>query len=348
VNAAVIHAHPDDELLFAGGLMARYPEWTWTLVSLTDERPGTAIRASCSATTTCGGVVDWAKADLHPDIIDWADVIICHHYEEAWLVNQWPAIRHKRVVWRTCGQSDARKEGVMARLRADGLEIVRYSPKEEEAFTRLGAFAGQDALIRFGKYPADWDGWTGEEAVVGNVTQNMAGRGEFCGLTFWLDATQGLPAKPAGPSSELLPGGIGALVLRRDAGVPAEDPRLRLHRHPARLVHPRAHRGDDDRRPRRVHRPRVDVGARPVRGRSTRSSARGTGPAAGQSDGRDRRALATSSPRREAPARSSGGSMRPTSARPRRCSTSRRSRRSGRRSSTRHVGRPRSSAGSGR
>jgi hypothetical protein len=35
VNAAVIHAHPDDELLFAGGLMAHYPEWTWTLVSLT-------------------------------------------------------------------------------------------------------------------------------------------------------------------------------------------------------------------------------------------------------------------------------------------------------------------------
>jgi hypothetical protein len=147
-------------------------------------------------------VVDWAKADLHPDIIDWADVIICHHYEEAWLVNQWPAIRHKRVVWRTCGQSDARKEGVMARLRADGLEIVRYSPKEEEAFTRLGAFAGQDALIRFGKYPEDWDGWTGEEAVVGNVTQNMAGRGEFCGLTFWLDATQGSrPSLPVPPPS---------------------------------------------------------------------------------------------------------------------------------------------------
>jgi LmbE family N-acetylglucosaminyl deacetylase len=35
VNAAVIHAHPDDELLFAGGLIHRYPEWTWTLVSLT-------------------------------------------------------------------------------------------------------------------------------------------------------------------------------------------------------------------------------------------------------------------------------------------------------------------------
>ena len=43
------------------------------------------------------------------------------------------------------------------------------------------------------------------------MTQNMIGRPEFCGLQFWLDATKGLPAKPAGPGSERLPGGIGAL-----------------------------------------------------------------------------------------------------------------------------------------
>lgn len=35
MNAAIIHAHPDDELLFAGGLLEQHPEWTWTLVSLT-------------------------------------------------------------------------------------------------------------------------------------------------------------------------------------------------------------------------------------------------------------------------------------------------------------------------
>jgi hypothetical protein len=32
-----------------------------------------------------------------------------------------------------------------------------------------------------------------------------------CGLGFWLAATEGLPAKPAGPGSEQLRGGIGAL-----------------------------------------------------------------------------------------------------------------------------------------
>lgn len=157
-------------------------------------------------------VVDWAKADLHPDIIEWSDVIVCHHYLESWIVRQWSAIKHKRVIWRTCGQSNASLEETMAKLHDDGLQIIRYSPAEERAFRRLGTWAGQDALIRFGKYPTDYGPWIGDDLVVGNVTQNMAGRGEFCGLTYWLQATRGLPVKPAGLQSEALPGGIGALT----------------------------------------------------------------------------------------------------------------------------------------
>ena len=156
-------------------------------------------------------IVDWAKADLHDDIIDWADVIICHHYLESWIARQWDRIKHKRVIWRTCGQSNPMLEEVMGVLHAQGLEIIRYSPKEKTAFEKMGVFAGQDAMIRFGKYPDDYGPWTGEDAVIGNVTQNMVGRGEFCGLSFWLAATEGLPTRPAGPNSQLLPGGVGAL-----------------------------------------------------------------------------------------------------------------------------------------
>lgn len=36
MNALVLHAHPDDELLFAGALMLSRPDWNWTTVSLTD------------------------------------------------------------------------------------------------------------------------------------------------------------------------------------------------------------------------------------------------------------------------------------------------------------------------
>lgn len=48
MNAACITAHADDELLFAGALIDRHPDWTWTLVSLTasaqsDRYPGIVL-----------------------------------------------------------------------------------------------------------------------------------------------------------------------------------------------------------------------------------------------------------------------------------------------------------------
>jgi LmbE family N-acetylglucosaminyl deacetylase len=36
----LVYAHPDDEILFAGGLMLAHPMWDWTLVCVTD--PGRA------------------------------------------------------------------------------------------------------------------------------------------------------------------------------------------------------------------------------------------------------------------------------------------------------------------
>jgi hypothetical protein len=154
-----------------------------------------------------GFVIDWAKGDLHPAIVDWADAIIVHHFPEAWIAGQWDRIRDKRVIWRTCGQSDPRLEAEMARL--DGLEIVRYSPKERN----LGKYAGETTLIRFGKYPEDWGGWTGHWPVVGNVSQHAPephGRDDALNWRFWEEATHGLPRTFAGPHSEKI-GGLGAL-----------------------------------------------------------------------------------------------------------------------------------------
>lgn len=150
------------------------------------------------------------KEHLPDGLIDWADVIIAHHYVDTWLLGQWPRIRHKRVVWRTCGQSDFRLEDEMKMARRDGLEIVRYSPAERRFFEPAGHWAGQDALIRFGKYIDDYKRWDGSQIAVGNVTQNMLGRGEWCGLGFWKESTRGLPVAPAGPGSEEM-GGKGTL-----------------------------------------------------------------------------------------------------------------------------------------
>ncbi len=152
-----------------------------------------------------------AKEHLPDDVIDWADAIIVEHYPAQWIYRQWDRLRHKRVIWRTCGQSDAPLEDIMGVLRRQGLQIVRYSPAEERYFTKIGHWAGSDALIRFGKYPDDWSGWTGDEPYIANVTQDMRGRGEWCGLSWYLSATEGLDARPAGHNSETLPGGVGLL-----------------------------------------------------------------------------------------------------------------------------------------
>ena len=146
------------------------------------------------------------KAHLPGPLIDWAQIVIAHHFVYDWIAGQWGRIRHKRVIWRTVGQSNPALEEFMATLRPEGLQIVRYSPKERST----PHFAGEDALIRFYKDPDEWQGWTGEDAVVGNVTQDMVGRADACGLAFWQAATEGLPVRPAGPMSELLRGGIGS------------------------------------------------------------------------------------------------------------------------------------------
>jgi hypothetical protein len=158
-----------------------------------------------------GPAIDWGKAALHDDIIDWADVIICHHFPDRWIAGQWERIRHKRVVWRTCGQSDPRLEEYMRSFAEQGMQIVRYSPRERIAFERRWTFAGEDALIRFGKYPADYGPYIGDWETIGNVTQDIVARGDSVGLGVWLRITDGLPTKPAGKGSEALRNGMGAL-----------------------------------------------------------------------------------------------------------------------------------------
>lgn len=164
-----------------------------------------------------GPFIDWAKADLHPDIIEWADVIMVNCFPDVWIGWQWERIRHKRVIWRTIGQSNGYLEHEMRQYRKDGLEIVRYSPAERRAFEPLGVYAGEDAMIRFGKYAADFAPWVGNDIVVGNITQwrtseGPLGRGDHCGLPFWRAATEGLPTRPAGMGSDALPNGLGHLA----------------------------------------------------------------------------------------------------------------------------------------
>jgi len=155
-----------------------------------------------------------AAAQEHiPDaVLDWADTIIYHHFLHR-LYGQWPRIADwlrgdpsRRVIWRTVGQSVDGNERDAQQFHREGMEIVRYSPKERN----IPNFAGQDALIRFYKDPNEWQGWTGSDAVVGNVTQHLLQRDPYTNFGFWRDATEGLPTLPAGPGSNAI-GGLGSL-----------------------------------------------------------------------------------------------------------------------------------------
>lgn len=151
-----------------------------------------------------------AKVRIPDPILDWADTIIWHHNLHR-LYSQWSRIRdwltpERRVIWRTVGQSVDGNEHDAAPFRAEGMEIVRYSPKERS----IPFYAGEDALIRFGKDPAEWSGWTGSLAAVGNVTQKLRERDPWTHYGFWQAATEGLPTLPAGPGSAEI-GGLGEL-----------------------------------------------------------------------------------------------------------------------------------------
>jgi len=120
-----------------------------------------------------------SKEHLHPEIVDWADIIISMHNsrisvfpvaeevlegdeyipQQPWIVNNWPLFQEKKkkVVWRSIGQSVLNTEAELSRYKDVGLKIVRYSPKEKN----IPGYCGADATIRF--YPQPEEGNFGSD-----------------------------------------------------------------------------------------------------------------------------------------------------------------------------------------
>ncbi len=154
-----------------------------------------------------------AQSRIPDAILDWLGndgIIIFHHYLDR-LFGDWPRIKEwmrggGRVIWRSVGQSVEHNERIAAPYRKAGLERVAYSPKE----ANIPSYCGHDALIRFYKDPDEWDGWTGAEPVVINVTQHLQARHPYTNYAFWDEATRGLTRMALGPGSETH-GGTGSL-----------------------------------------------------------------------------------------------------------------------------------------
>lgn len=131
------------------------------------------------------------------ELIDWADTIIFMHLPEA-LEKNWSKMSGKRVVFRSIGQMLAHQERLIATLREQGLQVVRYSPQEKQ----IPDYAGADATIRFYKDPQEYYGYTGERAEVINFSQSIIQRRNECHYAEIMELMRGFPGKIYGTGNE--------------------------------------------------------------------------------------------------------------------------------------------------
>jgi len=116
------------------------------------------------------------QTNLPPELIEPYDVIIfMSGLNEKLLISNWDNIKHKRVIWRGIGQNTSATEPLLKKYRSEGLELVRYSPKEEG----YRGYAGADAMIRFYKDPEVFDGWVGDTDQVMTLAQSLKVRETF-------------------------------------------------------------------------------------------------------------------------------------------------------------------------
>ena len=139
------------------------------------------------------------KERLTEEMVEPFDTILVMAVPE-WVTHNWQVIKKKRVIFRTIGQTSAHRERELKPYRQEGLQIVRYSPKE----ANVRDFIGGDTVIRFYKDPAVYTGWSGEESCVLNFTQSMKQRARQCNFAFFRRILEGVPFRLYGPQNELI------------------------------------------------------------------------------------------------------------------------------------------------
>lgn len=139
------------------------------------------------------------RDNMPQEFIDKFDVIVVMHKKE-WIINNWAKIKHKKVIWRTIGQSTPAYERELWQCRQEGLLVVRYSKKEANIQDQIGA----DTVIPFYKDPAEFADYNGLNKEVIIFHQDLKTRNEFVGFKHVMDVFQGLPAHVYGPNNQNL------------------------------------------------------------------------------------------------------------------------------------------------
>lgn len=133
--------------------------------------------------------VKYAKTKIPQSFFDkFSEIIIMH--DPNVVVENWDRMKHKKVIWRTIGQSTQYVENMIRKMRIEGMKIVRMSKMEENIIGQVGS----DALIPFYKDEKEWGNWNGREKRIINFTQSLLGRRVFCHYDQILRVINGFPA----------------------------------------------------------------------------------------------------------------------------------------------------------
>lgn len=128
-----------------------------------------------------------APAQYSDRFLEAFDVVIVMH-DFNWLQKNRARLKGKRVILRTIGQYLPPHEAQIKTLEGRGdFEIVRYSPAERS----LPNYAGEEAMIRFYKDPARFQGWKGNEPAILTFGNSLPQRATAVSLSFLLQATNG-------------------------------------------------------------------------------------------------------------------------------------------------------------
>lgn len=186
--------------VFSAGSYA-YPEWREGM-----PRPGIPTLTHYPDLERLASTIVSSGYDIPQTLIDWADTVMFMHMPEA-LEKNWAKLKGKRVIFRSIGQCVGHQELILKRLKAEGLEIVRYSPTE----VNLPNFAGEDRMIRFYKDPEEYNGWQGTIPRVLNITQSIIQRAPFVQFDEIKQVTNALPFDIFGIGNENLENSEGAV-----------------------------------------------------------------------------------------------------------------------------------------
>lgn len=120
------------------------------------------------------------------DFISCFDVIVA--VADARLTEYFASVAKHPLVIRTIGQSTPTHEAQLKQNRSK-ISIVRYSPLER----MIPSYAGEDTVIRFGKYPEDFQHWVGDNGYVTTLYSNMQRRMEHASFDAYKSITSPFP-----------------------------------------------------------------------------------------------------------------------------------------------------------